>query len=202
MAGAPQRESPRLSVELFRGFLEGRPDEEHWELIDGVAVMMAPPTLAHQIIAGNLQRLLNEALENHAPTLIACQQAGVSLAPPIEFYDPEPDVVVIDSDTAAKPGERYADRFHLAAEIVSASDRTYVESKRGVYKLHEACKCILTVQQDRFEVRVDLRTEAGWQEQVLAKPEDLLVLPDFGLRCKISDLYRGTALQPRQAPKG
>src|SRR5262249_24447695 len=34
MAGAPQRKSQRLSVEFFRGFLEGRPDEEHWELID------------------------------------------------------------------------------------------------------------------------------------------------------------------------
>ena len=30
----------RLSVELFRGFLEGRPDEERWELIDGVPVIV------------------------------------------------------------------------------------------------------------------------------------------------------------------
>ena len=63
MAGVAQRSPPRLSVELFRGFLEGRPDEERWELIEGVPVMMAPPTLAHQLIASNLQRLLHEALE-------------------------------------------------------------------------------------------------------------------------------------------
>lgn len=50
MADAAQRQRPRLSVELFRGFLESRPDEERWELIDGVAVMMAPPTLAHQMM--------------------------------------------------------------------------------------------------------------------------------------------------------
>ncbi len=198
MAGVPQRKPPRLSVELFRGFLEGRPDEERWELIDGVAVMMAPPTLAHQRIASNFQLLLHAALESHAPTLTVYQRAGLNLAPPVEYYDPEPDVVVIDSDASENPGERYANRFYLVAEIVSASDRAYAESRRGVYKLHEACKCILTVQQDRCEVRVDLRADPGWKEQVLTEPDDLLVLPDFGLRCRVSDLYRGTALHPRK----
>jgi len=124
MAGAPQRKPSRLSVELFRGFLEGRPDEEHWELIDGVAVMMAPPTLAHQRIASNLQLLLNEALERQMPALSVYQPAGLNLAPPVENYDPKPDVVVIDSDASEQPGERYANRFYLVAEIVSASDRT------------------------------------------------------------------------------
>jgi hypothetical protein len=47
MSGVAQQRSP-LSVTLFRDFLEGRPDEERWELIDGVPVMMAPATLDHQ----------------------------------------------------------------------------------------------------------------------------------------------------------
>jgi Uma2 family endonuclease len=63
MASAPIRDHQRLSVALFRGFLEGRPEEERWELIDGLPVMMAPPTKAHQRIASNLERLLNDALE-------------------------------------------------------------------------------------------------------------------------------------------
>src|SRR5438874_13356523 len=104
MASAPIRNRPRLSVELFRGFLEGRPEEGRWELIDSVAVMMSPPTLAHQIIAGNLQRLLNAALETHAPPLIACQRAGANVGPSVEYYDPEPDVVVIDTDATERPG--------------------------------------------------------------------------------------------------
>jgi Uma2 family endonuclease len=199
MASAPIRDRPRLSVEVFRGFLEGRPEEERWELIDGVAVMMAPPTLAHQIIAGNLQRLLNDALEIHAPTLIACQRAGVNIGPSIEYYDPEPDVVVIATEAAETPGERYAARFYLAAEIVSSSERTYVESKREVYKLHEHCKSIMTIQRDRIEVRMDVRTEAGWNEQLISGADDPLVLADFGLRCGLPDLYRGTSLAPRRA---
>jgi Uma2 family endonuclease len=202
MAGVSQRKPPRMSVDLFRRFVQGRPEEEHWELIDGVAMMMAPPTLAHQCIASNLQRLLHNALENHAPTLSVFQRAGVNLAPAVQDYDPEPDIVVIDSDAVERPGERYASRFYLVAEIVSASDRVDVESKRAVYKLHESCRCILTVQQDRCEVRVDIRADDGWKDQVLSKPDDLLTLPDFGLQCKLADLYRGTALQPRKAAPG
>jgi Uma2 family endonuclease len=184
-----------MSVELFRGFVEGRPDEEHWELIEGVAMMMTPPTKAHQRIASNLERLLNDALERHSPALVAYQQVGVNLGPNVQDYDPEPDVTVVDADG---DDERYSDRFYLTAEIVSSSDRPYVESKREVYKLHEACSCILTVQQDRFEVRIDLRTETGWSEQVLKQADDLLALPAFGLHCRVADLYRGTPLIPRQ----
>jgi Uma2 family endonuclease len=198
MAGAPLRDRPRVSIELFRAFVADRPEEERWELIDGVAVMMAPPTLAHQVIAGNVQRLLFDALVKHAPTLIACQRVGVNLGPSVAYYDPEPDVAVIDSAAAERPDERYAARFYLAAEVVSSSDRIKSESKREVYKLHDACKCILTIQQDRFEVRIDTRTGAGWREETLKKPDDLVELPDFGLRCDVSDFYRGTALAPRR----
>ena len=201
MAVATQRKPPPLSRKTFRAFTASRPDEERWELIDGVAVMMTPPTKAHQRIASNLERLLLEALESHAPNLIAYQRLGVNLAPAVEHYDPEPDILVTDTESGPRMDERYADRFYLAAEVVSASDKTFVEAKRDIYQQHEACKRILVVQQDRFEVRVDLRTDSGWKEQVLTAPDDLLVLSEFGLRCKLSDLYRGTALQPREAPK-
>ncbi|MGH8735733.1 MAG: hypothetical protein ACREVB_18765, partial [Burkholderiales bacterium] len=102
-----------------------------------------------------------------------------------------------DSDASENPDVRYVDRLYLAAEITSPSDRIHVERKRGVYKLHETCACILTVQQDWIEVRVDRRTEHGWSEEVLSKPDDFLILPEFGLQCQLSHVYRGTALQPR-----
>jgi Uma2 family endonuclease len=194
MASAPIRDHPRMSVDVFRGFLEGRPDEERWELIDGVAVMMTPPTKVHQRIASNLERLLNDALERHDATLTAYQAVGVNLGPRLEHYDPEPDVVVVD---AADEGERYSDRFYLAAEVVSSSDRTYVESKREVYKQYEACRCILTIQHERMEVRVDRRADDGWSEHLLRKSDDPLAFTDFGLSCKVSDLYRGTKVQRR-----
>jgi len=198
VAGATRRNSQLLSIEAFRAFIAVRPEEERWELIDGAAVMMTPPTKAHQRIASNLEALLLDALENRAPNFTAYQRLGVNLGPTVQHYDPEPDVVVTDADTGPDTDERYADRFYLAAEVVSASDKVLVEAKRTIYRLHETCKYILVVQQDRYEVCLDVRTDTGWQLQVLASPDDLLVLPDFGVRCKVSDLYRGTALQPRK----
>jgi hypothetical protein len=37
---------------------------------------------------------------------------------------------------------------------------------------------------------------------MLDRPEDILQLDEFGLRCAISEFYRGTALRPRQRPPG
>ena len=201
MVGVARRDPPLMSIELFRAFYASRPDEEHWQLIDGVAVMMTPPTPAHQRIASNLESLLNGALESHAPDLVAYQGLGVDLAPAVERYDPEPDVLVVDAEVSRAVDARYMKRFYLAAEIVSASDRTWVDQKREIYKLHESCSCVVSVQQDRFHVRVELRTETGWKDQILANPDDLLALPEFGLSCRLSDLYRGTPLLPRQGSK-
>ena len=196
MARAAQRKPSPLSIEAFRAWSETRPDEERWELLDGVPMMMTPPTKAHQRIASNLERLLNDALA-HAPERAAYQRVGLNLGPVVENYDPEPDVVVID--VVGGSDERYADRFYLIAEVVSASDRPKIEGKRGIYKLHSACSCILTIRQDRHEVRVDLRAGNDWTTQILARPTDELVLAEFGLHCPLADLYRGTPLQARSA---
>ena len=197
MAVVAQRKRPTLSIEAFRVFYDSRPDEEHWELIDGVPMMMAPATFVHQRIASNLERLLNDALEKHDPGRAAYQRGGLNLRPDVDNYDPEPDVVVVDVIEA--PDQRYVDRFYLAAEVVSDSDSTRADAKREIYKLHRHCTCVLTVRQDRIEVRVDARTDAGWQPTVLNKRDDVLALPAFGLRCNVADLYRGTPLQPRRS---
>lgn len=114
----------------------------------------------------------------------------------MQDYDPEPDVLVIDADASRDPGRRYVERFYLAAEIVSESDRTRVNKKRDIYKLHEHCTCILTIQQGLIEVQMELRSNDKWIETVLKNPDDWIVILDFGLRCKVSELYKETALQP------
>jgi len=195
MPRAAERKPSSLSIGAFRAWTETRPDEEWWELIDGVPVMMTPPTKAHQRIASNLERLLNDALVRSAPERAAYQRVGLNLGPIVDNYDPEPDVVVIDVEEGSD--ERYADRFYLIAEVVSASDRPKIEGKREIYKLHEACRCILTIRQDRHEVRIDSRTGNSWTTQVLTRANDELVLTGFGLRCRLADLYRGTPLQAR-----
>ena len=185
-----------LSIAAFRAWLGSRPDEEHWELIAGVPTIRAPATHDRRRIASNLERRVNDALEKHHPAWTAYQRVGLNLAPVAPDYDPEPDVVVVDAD--GSEDERYSDRFYLAAEVVSSSDQKTVESKREIYQRHPDCRCVLVIQQGRFDVNVVLPTEAGWAEHRLTQPDDRLVLEELGLRCALVDLYRGTALVPRK----
>lgn len=190
MVGALRENAPMLSVASFRTWLTSRPDEEHWELIEGVPMMMTPPNRRHQRIASNLETLLNDALERHDSTLAAYQNIGVNIISTVP-YDPEPDVAVIREDE--NPDPRYAERFYLVAEVLSDSDKGVIESKRDIYRAQPACTCILLIHQDRIEMIVDRRAAGGWRSDVL-RTGDELSLPEFGLLCPVKDIYRNTPL--------
>src|ERR1700758_2037239 len=131
MGGALRQDTAILSVASFRAWLASRPDEEHWELIEGVPMMMTPPNRRHQRIASNLEALLNVALKRHDPAFAAYHDIGVNIVSTVP-YDPEPDVAVIRDDE--NPDPRYADRFYLVAEVLSDSDRDIIEAKRDIYR--------------------------------------------------------------------
>jgi Uma2 family endonuclease len=190
MVGALRQNAPMLSVASYRTWLASRPDEEHWELIEGIPMMMTPPNRRHQRIASNLESLLNDALRRHDPMLVAYQAIGLNIESAVP-YDPEPDVAVIREDE--NPDPRYADRFYLVAEILSESDKGIIESKRDIYRTHASCTCILLVHQDRVEIVVDRRTADGWRSQVLHAADELTV-PELGLTCPVSGVYRDTPL--------
>ena len=189
----------RMSPQEFRAFQDGRPDEERWELYDGVPVMMSPALLTHNRIASNLERLLNDALASHDPSRLAQQRPGLELAGSGD-YRPEPDLAVMDSDY--QPDQRYLTRAYLLAEIASTTDRDSVpgrreaklDAKRRIYRAHDACEAILSVEQDRMEALVELRTDRGWMERRLSGPDAELALPSFGLRCRLGDLYEHTPI--------
>jgi hypothetical protein len=185
-----------LSIETFRAWRESRPDEEHWELIAGFARLMAPATRDRRRITSNLEWLLSDALETRRSGLTAYQRIGLNLASVAPDYDPEPDVVVVD---AGDDDERYSDRFYFVAEIASRSDRETVESKCEIYKRHPDCRCVLVIQQDHIDVEISVLRDAGRARACLTDAADQLVLEEFGLHCRVADLYRGTRLQPRRA---
>src|SRR5262245_9317645 len=106
--------SGTMDVDEFMAFYETRPKGEHWELIEGVAVMMAPPSHAHQRIVQNLCSLLNAAFAARRSDLFAYPGLGVRTAG-VRNFQPQPNVVV-------RPGvasyDLYSEDFQLAAEIL------------------------------------------------------------------------------------
>ncbi len=184
------RKPRKLTVDEFLAFYMTRPDEEQWQLVDGVALLMTAPYVAHQRIARNLEHLLNDALEGVAPHLVAEQRIGIEL-PEFPHYRPEPDVVVIDLELP--PDRRHVDRFYLTAEVLSASDDERIDLKRGLYRSHEHNRAILLIRQDIYQVELDRRDAAGsWTTDLLEGADAGLHLP--WLSCRVGDLYKDVAL--------
>src|SRR5262245_51215716 len=181
-----------MQVREFLTFLKSRPKEERWQLVEGVAVMMNPPRLRHQQIALNLRDLLKAALETKGLNYLVMNEMGVRVRGVAHFL-PRPDVVVI-------PGimgdEVYAERFFLAAEVLSPSNtKSLVAQKVRRYKEHPDNLYCLVIDSRRAWMEIHPRARC-WEPVELADGDDVLELPDFGLRCTLRDLYRHTPIDP------
>jgi Uma2 family endonuclease len=195
MPGDFLRQKPQLTMEQFHALRDERPKEEKWELIDGVPMMMPPPTLMHQRISRNLETLLNERLLEAKPEWQADREVGVWLKGDNKF-NPEPDVTVIDAVIAL--GQIYVRRFYFVAEVLSENDKKAVlAAKLAYYQEHEHNRCVLFVRQDRVGAELHERKADGrWRRRQLSKPDAVLAIPEIGSIGSLGDLYRFTPLDP------
>ncbi|MCQ0987247.1 Uma2 family endonuclease [Jiella marina] len=179
----------------FLKFLEARSEDERWELIDGEPVMMMhPPSLKHQRIASNLERLLNDVFDKTRPELDAMREIGLAVEAHSDFR-PQADVAVVDREPN---GVYFAERFYLVAEVLSDSNTPeFISTKRLRYADHPDCLHVLIISQNDFAVEIWSRSN-GWQGRVLRSPEDRIDLPEFGFSCAVGDLYSRTDLMRRR----
>ncbi len=186
----PVRKDGKFSVEEFFALMESRPEEERWQLIDGVAMMMPPPTRVHQQIASNLAFELNTHFRAQRLEMSALQEVGLTV-PEAELFRPEADVAVLD---AMADYESYADKFYFVAEILSDSNTDKdIAVKRQRYLQHPDNLYFVLIEQRRM--RVDLMARAAsWQPVALEGRDAELVIPEWRFRVRLADLYRGTPL--------
>jgi Uma2 family endonuclease len=182
---------PQATLEQFHAFRDERPKEEKWELIAGVPTMMPPPTLMHQRISGNIDRLLTAQLAQTKPEWRADREIGL-LLPEDDTYNPEPDVTVIDR--IMDDQQVYADRFYFVAEVLSPNDKPAVLAlKLAFYRQHDHCNGVLFVRQDTIAADLHVR-DAGWRVSGLRVASDRLVIPGIGDIGSLGLLYRDTRL--------
>jgi len=185
----------RLTMPTFHAFRDERPKEEKWELIDGVPVMMPPPTLVHQRISRTIGEMLNARLRAAGLPWIADHEIGL-LLPADETFNPEPDLTVIDRDVALD--QIYAERFYIVVEVLSTSDKPgVIAAKLDYYKSHAPCLAGLFVRQDRVEATLHARETDGWCERVLSDGDAPILLPEVGAIGPLGACYRDTPLGPR-----
>jgi Uma2 family endonuclease len=193
---APARPlSGTMDVDEFMAFLETRPDNERWDLVEGVAVMMAPPSYAHQRIASNLCTVLNNAFAAQRLDLFAYQRAGVR-NPGLRNFQPEPDVVVVPGIAGY---DLYSETFQLVGEVLSPTNtRQEIDLKLRRYREAPDNLYAVVIEPREFLVEIHAKSR-GWQPAKLTMADDAIEMPEFGLRCRVGDLYRGTPLDPQKA---
>jgi Uma2 family endonuclease len=186
--------SGNMDVDEFMAFLETRPDGEHWELIEGVAVMMAPASHAHQWIAYNFCNLVNSAFAAHGLDLFACNDIGIRNIG-LQNFQPEPDVAVLPGIAGY---DLYSERYRLVAEILSPSNtRREIDLKLRRYSEAPDNLYAVVIEPRAFWVEIRARSR-NWLSVILTKADDAIEMPEFGLNCRVGDLYRGTPLAPQR----
>lgn len=170
-----------------------RPNEERWQLVDGLAIMMVPPSFMHQRITDNLKSALKAALRGVRPELFAFENVGLRI-PGVEDFNPQPDIAVCDVRLAK---EHYASRFFFVAEVISPSNTAeMIERKLELYRRHPDNLYCVTVDQDSLHVTLYARERGGWERTDLGSLDDVLRLPSFGFEAPLADIYEGTPLAP------
>lgn len=186
--------SGTMDVDEFMALLESRPRGERWELIEGVAVMMAPASYVQQRIAYNLCNVLNGAFAVLRLDLFAYFDAGIR-SPDVRNFQPQPDVVVVPGVASY---DLYSEQFQLVAEILSPSNtRREIDMKLRRYR--EAPHNLYSLVVDARECRVESYAKnRNWEPMILVNADDPIGMPEFGLNCRVGDLYRGTPLDPQR----
>ncbi|MBE7244244.1 MAG: Uma2 family endonuclease [Actinomycetospora chiangmaiensis] len=181
MALAVKRDA-RMGVEEYKRWLEPRPDEERWELLDGEPVLMAPPSARHQRIVTNLVKRLDTLAEKRG---CGAYPGLAILSAAMDDYAPYPDVVV---HCGPMPPTGFADDPLMIVEVLSPGTMTNDRGRKlAFYGTVPSLQSLLIVYQNEPRIEV-WRRDAGWTMQV-AGPDESVALPELGGDLPLRDVY-------------
>lgn len=183
-----------LSIEEFLAFCETRPQEESWELIEGVPALNAAPVKWHQVIASNIIRHLENASEDRALGWVTLPGVG-AIVPASPRSLPVPDVMVLPLPLK-DPDRPVADDVLVLFEILSRSNRKKDQAwRRRVYASMPTCQHYVTVEQKKPSV-VSYDRADDWKGRKLEGPDAVLALPGLGkgILLPLRMIYRRTPL--------
>lgn len=182
----------QMTIEEFLAFTQERPDGERWELIEGEPRMNPSPTDVHQMIVGNIVRLL--AAEKQRTRAYWYPMLGIGTRVPISPNSlPQPDLFVKAGPVI---GSSVTDDALVLFEVLSRSnsgvDQTW---RRRVYGSVPNCLHYVTLsQREPTAVRYDRATQ--WRAASVSGVDAALALPGLGgdVTLPLAEVYRWTPL--------
>jgi Uma2 family endonuclease len=184
---APEQQ---MTIEEFLAFTESRPEEERWELIEGVAIMNPSPVEHHQLAVSNIVAYLIAHKQRTGVTWLP--MLGVGTRVPISPRSlPQPDVFVKAGASTDSP---ITDDAMVLFEVLSRSNTKADQAwRRRVYASVPNCQHYVTVSLKAIQVDAYDRN-TGWEKRSFNSLSDGLALPALEVSIPLADMYRWTPL--------
>jgi len=188
--GAALQSDYRTTIEAFHAFIDDRPDDEKWELIDGEIVLNPTATNWHQVIVGTLIHELHKACERVQANWQILPGIGTR-HPDDPHNEPVPDVMVIPS--LSEVSNSTFDALAIFEVLSPYSLRRDMVRKRDFYSRIESLTHYVVLAQDRREATIFARSEA-FEPQVLKLESARLEIESLGVAIPLADIYRDVPL--------
>jgi len=180
----------QMTIEEFLAFTDTRPEEERWELIEGVPVLNPSPIDYHQIVVTNIVAfLVRRKIEMKTAWL---PLIGTGTRVPVSVHSlPQPDVMVKEQPpTGSAVSDDGLVLFGVLSKSNTRSDQAW---RRRVYASVPNCQHYITVSLKGVEV-VAYDRASNWHGRTVAGLDERLALPALDLAIPLADIYRWTPL--------
>jgi Uma2 family endonuclease len=179
----------RMTVAEFLRWEDGT--DTRYELLAGFAMAMAPPAVAHGILALRLGARIDAALRSRPPCL-GQSEAGIVRPDCDDTY------YIADLAVTCTPPERGQQVLHdpvLIIEILSPGTAMYDrQTKVADYRRIPTVEEILLIDSTSMFAEVLRREGDRWITEIVRGPQATLSLTSIGLAAIMADLYEGIAL--------
>jgi Uma2 family endonuclease len=183
----------RMTLAEFLRWEDGT--DTRYELLGGCPVAMAPPAIAHGILALRLGARIDAALRSRSPCF---GQSEAGIARP----DRNDTCYIADLAVTCTPPERGQQLLQdplLIVEILSPGTALYDrQTKVSDYRRIPSVQEILLIDSTSIFAEVLRREGDRWITEIVRGPQATLSLASIGLTAAMSELYEGIDL-PDQA---
>lgn len=179
-----------MDLRAFRRFADKRPDDERWELRDGIPEMNPTPTNFHQIIANNIQFELTLEARRQGDLWHVCPGTNV-VTTMDKPNSPIPDVMVRFGDPLR---ESYVDDIVLAVEIISPESRSRdLKRKPVLYAAIPSLQHYMVVD-TRSALVTSFDRARAFEPVEISNPAQMIKLDALAVALPLTAIYRQTGL--------
>ncbi|WP_020184355.1 Uma2 family endonuclease [Methylopila sp. 73B] len=182
----------RLTVDEFRELEANAPEDERWELLNGVIYRsMAGGTVRHNDIVQNVSsRLRGELRRIGSPCRTSTENVRLDI--PAIGASTLPDVFV---NCGPRPGAaRTLDDATAVVEVLSPSTSARDRGEKlDAYMTLPGLRTIALIEQDRMHVATYTRTDDGFLRQDLTSPTDRVAFDGLDVSMTLAEIYEDVA---------